>query len=262
MPDDQRNTNGRSGSALPALKMKRQSLPRTISPRPNRSTCSTVISASSVDRPSPFLPNPLKLFPRTKWPITAESRFPLKNSADHGNCPEEFGSPLFADENTNSEMFRTISTRLWQRTFLFSFVAYHLWQKFFSTFHSCSNSSNQYISVSYQFLTINILIPYIYNTIIIYIRALFEKVSYRQAKNKLVILFIIKSSVATQERKKDWKFNDEKKFLMKRDRPFFGGQIASVRLQWDPCCHQATAAQAECNLQCPCSSGRSSKTSP
>jgi len=51
MSGDQGNTNGRSGSALPALKMKRQNLPETISPRPNRSTCSTVIS-------TPFLPIP------------------------------------------------------------------------------------------------------------------------------------------------------------------------------------------------------------
>jgi len=111
MSGDQGNTNGRSGSALPALKMKRQNLPGTISPRPNRSTCSTVISASSVGQIAHLLSShPLKLVLRTKWPITTKSRFPLKNSADHGSCPEEFGSPLFADENTNSKMFRTIST--------------------------------------------------------------------------------------------------------------------------------------------------------
>lgn len=68
-----------------------------------------------VDRPTHLLPIPSNSFLRTKWPITKKSRFLLKNSADHGSCPEEFGSPLFADENTNSEMFRTISTRLWQR---------------------------------------------------------------------------------------------------------------------------------------------------
>lgn len=45
---------------------------------------------------------PFKLFLRAKWPITTKSRFPLKNSADHGSCPEEFGSPLSADENTSS----------------------------------------------------------------------------------------------------------------------------------------------------------------
>lgn len=70
-----------------------------------------------VDRPPPFFPF-LQTLP-TKWPITTKSRFLLKNSADHGSCPEEFGSLLFADENTNSEMFRTIPTRLWQRTLFF-----------------------------------------------------------------------------------------------------------------------------------------------
>lgn len=53
-----------------------------------------------------FFPVPSNLLLRTKWPITTKSRFPLKNSADHGSCPEEFGSPLSADKNTNSEMLR------------------------------------------------------------------------------------------------------------------------------------------------------------
>lgn len=39
-------------------------------------------------------PPPFELVLRTKWPITTKSHFPLKNSADHGSCPEEFGSPL------------------------------------------------------------------------------------------------------------------------------------------------------------------------
>jgi hypothetical protein len=64
-----------------------------------------------VDGP-PLVSRPFKLFLRTKWPITTKSRFPLKNSADHGSCPEEFGSPWSADKNTNSEMLRVISTRL------------------------------------------------------------------------------------------------------------------------------------------------------
>lgn len=98
--------------------MKRQSLPGTISPRPNRSTCSTVILASSAGlEGSPPLSHPFKLFPRSGQ--SRRNRISgLKNSADYGSCPREFGSPLSADENTNSEMFRGNSTRLWQRTFI------------------------------------------------------------------------------------------------------------------------------------------------
>jgi len=65
-----------------------------------------------VNGPSSRSSHPLKSFLKAEWPITTKSRFLLKNSADHGSCPEKFGSSLSNDENTSSETSRAIMNLL------------------------------------------------------------------------------------------------------------------------------------------------------
>lgn len=164
MPGDQWNTNGRSGSALPALKMKRQSLPRTISPRPNRSTCSTVISASSEGRsPTPFSIPSNSSYGRSgqsrrnrvfHWKILPIMAVVPKNLVHH--C-SPMKTPILKcsvqsrhdyDNGPSSFHLKLSST------------------EFFSTFPPCSNNSLNIVAMYFiNFVTFNILISYISNIV-------------------------------------------------------------------------------------------------
>lgn len=158
-----------------------------------------------VDRPSPFFPFLQTL--ATKWPITTKSRFLLKNSTDHGSCPEEFGSLLFADENTNSEMFRAIPTRLWQPS---SFCRLLSLTEFFST--PCSG-------IIYQIM----LLSCIFNIIQTFkLFVLFYKVTTPWQANRLVVIFYIAAErVATQGKRLENCINDRKKFSNEKRLSFY-----------------------------------------